>query len=125
VEDNPQVLRSTVYTLAAAGFEVLEASDGDRALELLGHTSRDIDLLCIDGVIPGASSAEVIEHARGVRPDLGIVVCSGYVEEELLRRGIRAGEFACVRKPFTMAELLECVRAELGLPENESGLASE
>jgi signal transduction histidine kinase/ActR/RegA family two-component response regulator len=114
VEDNAAVRASTVKILERAGFSVLSAGDGDRALELVNDTRLSFDLLCIDGVLPGARTATVIERARVVRPAMAIVVCSGYVDAELLRRGIQAGEYACVRKPYTAAQLLDCVRAELG-----------
>ena len=121
VEDDPGVRASIVQLLRDAGFAVEQAADGTSAIGLLCDPSHAIDLLFIDAVIPGASSAEVIETARTRRAGIGIIVCSGYVEEELLRRGIRTGEIACVRKPFTSAELLGTVRLELGL---ESASAS-
>ena len=100
--------------LERAGFALLSAADGDRALQLVEDARLAFDLLCIDGVLPCARTATVIERARSVRPSMAIVICSGYVDEELLRRGIQAGEYACVRKPYTAAQLLECVRSELG-----------
>jgi len=106
VEDNPVVLASAVKILKAAHFEVLEAADGQRALELVLDSEIVIDVLCIDGIIPGVGSHEVIQATRTHRPATRIVVCSGYVEEELIRRGIRTYELAFVQKPFSAASLL-------------------
>jgi signal transduction histidine kinase/ActR/RegA family two-component response regulator len=113
VEDNAAVRAATVKMLERAGFQVLSAGDGDRALALVEDARLGFDLLCIDGVLPGARTATVIERARSVRPSMAIVVCSGYVDEDLLRRGIQAGEYACVRKPYTAAQLVESVRRAL------------
>jgi CheY-like chemotaxis protein/GNAT superfamily N-acetyltransferase len=115
VEDNPDVLATTTRILRAAGFDVVQAEDGDRALDLVDAPHTELDLLCIDGVIPGAPSARVIERVRARRPSTPVIVCSGYVDEELLHRGIRTGEIACVRKPYTSEQLLDCVRSELGI----------
>lgn len=116
VEDNPAVLASTTRILEHAGFSVIQANDGDAALRVVGDAAQRVDLLCIDGVIPGTSTAKVIEQCREQRTQIPVIVCSGYVDEELLRRGIQTGAYACVRKPFTAAQLVECVRAELGMP---------
>jgi CheY-like chemotaxis protein len=115
VEDNAAVRVSTMKMLERAGFSVLWAEDGDRALQIVEDPRVSFDLLCIDAVLPGAPTATVIARARAVRPSIAIVVCSGYIDEDLLSRGIQAGEYACVRKPYTTAQLLECVRTELGI----------
>jgi signal transduction histidine kinase/ActR/RegA family two-component response regulator len=117
VEDNPEVLATTSETLRSAGFKVFEADNGDTAMSLLETGSEAIDLLCIDGVIPGASSSAVIAKVQDDHPDSRIVICSGYVEEELVLRGIETGEFAYVRKPFLKTELLGCIQEELGLQQ--------
>lgn len=113
VEDNPDVLRSTSETLKLAGYRVLEAIDGDTALEIINSKESAFDLMCIDGVIPGASSAKVIQHVQTHYPDIKIVVCSGYIEEELILRGIRTGDLAYVRKPYLIDDLLGCISSQL------------
>lgn len=113
VEDNPDVLKVTAKTIENAGYAVSRAADGDAALKLIKNSSTQFDLLCIDGVIPGTSSAKVIEFVQQNHPDMRIVVCSGYIEEELLRRGIRTGGLAYVKKPYLSSELLGRIRDEL------------
>jgi signal transduction histidine kinase/CheY-like chemotaxis protein len=113
VEDDRNVRAAIVASLSRAGFIVHEAGDGHTALELLSDDRVALDLLCVDGVIPGVGAQTLIEKARARVPALGVVVCSGYVDEELLRRGIQTGKIACVRKPFTPQELLDCIGAQL------------
>ena len=115
VEDNEEVLASTSETLRHAGFTVLEAPNGDVAMALINGDSDRFDLMCIDGVIPGISSARVIESVQGKYPDIPIVVCSGYIEEDLVIRGIRTGDLAYVKKPYLRHELLGCIGKELNL----------
>jgi DNA-binding response OmpR family regulator len=104
------VRASIARTLQAEGVLARLASDGDGAIAALEDAAFVCDLMCIDGVIPGAGSAQVIARACAKTPRPAILVCSGYVEEELVRRGVQAGEYALLRKPFSPAELLEQVR---------------
>ena len=120
VEDNPDVLKTTSDTLSQAGFKVLRATDGDAALSIINDADWSIDLLCIYGIIPGASSAEVIQYVQKQYPAIKIVVCSGYIEEELILRGIRTGDLAYVRKPYLIDELLDSINEQLALTRSSS-----
>lgn len=120
VEDNPDVLKTTSDTLTQAGFKVLRATDGDAALSIINDADLSIDLLCIDGIIPGASSAEVIQYVQKQYPAIKIIVCSGYIEEKLILRGIRTGDLAYVRKPYLIDELLDSINVQLALTRSSS-----
>jgi signal transduction histidine kinase/ActR/RegA family two-component response regulator len=113
VDDQLPVLATITACLELAGFRVIAASDGDAAMKLVEDTAVSFDLLCIDGVIPGASSAAIIARLRQVRPGIEVVLCSGYVDEELLLRGIQVGELTCVRKPFRPTDLVAAILKRL------------
>ncbi len=113
VEDNPDVLSTSSDTLARNGHQITTATNGDEALKLVLDPTFEFDLLCIDGVIPGVSSGEIISQVQLIRPTTGIVVCSGYIEEELVLRGIRAGELAYIGKPYTSEDFLKTINQEL------------
>lgn len=120
VEDNEQVLATAARTLRSAGFNVITAGNGDEALAVIADADRPFDLMCIDGVIPGASSALVIQRLQSRRPGVPIIVSSGYIEEELVLRGIRTGDLAYLRKPYRGAELVTVIRALLaGVPAGD------
>jgi signal transduction histidine kinase/ActR/RegA family two-component response regulator len=108
VEDRADVRTTIVRTLTAHGFDVSEAGDGTTAVRLLS-TGPDYALMCIDGVMPGMSTAAVIERAEHLTPAMRVLVCSGYVREDLLRRGVEAGRYAFLAKPFTAEQLLASV----------------
>lgn len=109
VDDQLPVLATITACLELAGFRIIGASDGDTAMKMVEDKTVQFDLLCIDGVIPGASSAAIIARLRELRPNTEVVLCSGYVDEELLLRGIQVGELTCVRKPFRPAELVAAI----------------
>ena len=108
VEDRPDVRASMARILSHHGFAVSETADGDGALRLLSDGER-FALMCIDGVMPGLETATVIERARTLAPDMPVLVCSGHVQEELLRRGVSTGRYAFLSKPFSAQQLLASV----------------
>jgi signal transduction histidine kinase/CheY-like chemotaxis protein len=108
VEDRADVRANIVRTLTAHGFEVDEAADGSAAIALL-EQRRHYSVMCIDGVMPGMSTADVLTRAGELAPAMAILVCSGYVREDLLHRGVEAGRYAFLAKPFTAQQLLGSV----------------
>lgn len=113
VEDRPDVRASMARTLSHHGFDVSETSDGDSALRMLSD-GKTYALMCIDGVMPGLETAAVIERARDLAPSMPVLVCSGHVQEELLRRGIATGRYAFLSKPFSAQQLMASVAQVLG-----------
>jgi len=106
-EDDPGVRSSLVRVLDAAGFRVFESPDAATAITLLERVGAEIDVLCTDGIMPGGGTRELIERYLSCRPAGKVIVCSGYVKEELLRREIDAGALAYLAKPFPPSELVE------------------
>jgi DNA-binding NtrC family response regulator len=99
--------------LSHYGFSVSETSNGDAALRKLSD-GETFALMCIDGVMAGLQTATVIERAKEVAPSMPVLVCSGHVQEELLRRGISTGRYAFLAKPFSAQQLLASVMHVLG-----------
>jgi signal transduction histidine kinase/ActR/RegA family two-component response regulator len=113
VEDRADVRSSMSRILSHHGFDVIETSDGDGALRRLAE-DQPFALMCIDGVMPGLETATVIERARELAPAMPVLVCSGHVQEELLRRGIATGRYAFLSKPYSSQQLLTSVTQVLG-----------
>ncbi|HEY2404603.1 MAG TPA: ATP-binding protein [Polyangiaceae bacterium] len=115
VEDRDEVRATMVRTFAQQGFLTMQAANGDQALELLAH-KNDFALLCIDGLMPGTPTGVVIERAERLAPAMRVLLCSGYLPEELLRRGVSAGKYAFLQKPFSGVELLAAAEQVLRVP---------
>jgi signal transduction histidine kinase len=106
-EDDPEVRRTIVRVLSSAGYRVLESADATSAMALLDQRGAEVDLLCTDGIMPGGGTRQLIDRYLSCRPDGRVIVCSGYVQEELLRRDLDAGVHAYLPKPFHASELIE------------------
>jgi CheY-like chemotaxis protein len=101
VDDEELVRQSTADMLGEMGFEVLEAGSAEEALQAV-RAGAPLDLLVTDHLMPGMSGAELARQARALRPDLPVLIVSGYAELE----GI-APDLPRLVKPFRVAELAE------------------
>jgi CheY-like chemotaxis protein len=113
VEDDQELRRVAFEMLNDLGYRVLTAEDGASALAIVAGEER-IDVLFSDMVLPrGMNGAELARRARVRRPDLKIVLTSGYSEEALLRQGaIRQGQ-QIVGKPYRLAQVAQALRSIL------------
>jgi DNA-binding NarL/FixJ family response regulator len=59
--------------------------------------------------MPGVPLADVLAELRSTRPELPVLLCSGYVEEDLVRRDIEAGRGAFLQKPYSMEALVAAI----------------
>jgi CheY-like chemotaxis protein len=109
VEDEEVVRRLVRQVLEQAGYAVVEAADGARAVELA--ESRQVDLLLTDLTMPGLTGREVAERLRGTHPELKVIYMSGYADGEALEQGVEVLE-----KPFTFDVLTEKVGRVLETP---------
>ena len=114
-EDDDNVRSSIVRVLGTAGFRVFESSDAAGAIQLLERVASEVDVLCTDGIMPGGGTRELIDRYLARRPQGKVILCSGYVKEELLRRRIDAGALAYLAKPFSPNELVDRIHGLLGL----------
>lgn len=111
LEDDPLAHDLIVFSLERGGFEVLDASDGTAAVRLLEEAGPSIDILCTDAVFPGSTLTQVIEAFKAASPHGRVVICSGYVREEIAIHGAEAGIYDFLAKPFTGRELVEKIES--------------
>ncbi len=105
VEDDANIREVTAELLRDAGLRVLAAPNGPAALELLRGPQR-VDLLFSDVVMPGgATGVDLARAAHELRPDLRVLLTSGYSGSALSLYGAE-GEYQLLAKPYTRAVLL-------------------
>jgi PAS domain S-box-containing protein len=119
VEDDPQVLAVTVAVLTELGYQVATAPNAQVALERL-EADEVVDLLFSDVVMPGGcNGVELAKRAKVLRPDLKVLLSSGYVGEAV---SLAAESFELIDKPYERATLAQRL-AQL-LSEGGSGSGS-
>lgn len=110
-EDDDAVRGGLEHALRRAGHRVVSAADAQAAMGVLDSHAGEIDVLCTDAIMPGGGTHHLIDRYRALHPAGHVIVCSGYVEEELLRRQIDAGALAYLPKPFAPATLVARIAA--------------
>ena len=109
-EDDPNVLNLISESLAAHGFEVVVAQNGDAALEKIQNREHPIQILITDVVMPGISGRSLALRAAESIPDLKVLFMSGYTEEVIQHHGISSSNVAFIQKPFAPGDLVRKVR---------------
>jgi signal transduction histidine kinase/CheY-like chemotaxis protein len=115
VDDDVLIADSTVALLEDLGHEVTEVHSAEAALRLL-EEGLPADLLITDHAMPGMTGAELAREVRRQRPELPILLATGFAELE----GAEVAEVSRLAKPYTQAELANEI-ARL-LPQNGSPL---
>jgi PAS domain S-box-containing protein len=116
VDDEKSLRKLGKRVLAAAGYRVLEASDGAMALRVAAEEVGEIDLVLTDVEMPTLGGRGMVEELHELSPGLRVLFMSGYTDNEILRRGIRTSETDFLQKPFTAEALCAAVRAALSKP---------
>jgi CheY-like chemotaxis protein len=83
VADDDRIVREvTAQMIERAGFNVVTTTNGDEALEIFRRRSSEVLAVVLDLVMPGRSGEDVLAEIHGVRPDVPVLMCSGYSKLE-------------------------------------------
>ncbi|WP_168464459.1 ATP-binding protein [Wolbachia endosymbiont of Ctenocephalides felis wCfeT] len=114
IEDEDSVREFTTKALKRKGFNVIEASVGSRALEIISKKSQHIDIIITDVIMPEFSGPEIVKKALVLRPNVNVIFISGYTEDAFLKNDdINIADFHFLPKPFTLNELGNKVQSVL------------
>ena len=115
-EDQPEVSAIACAVLERYGYRVLEASNGDQALQILRTHQGPIHLLLSDVVMPSMSGPELARLVQLKQPGIRVLYASGYTDDAIVRHGVLDPGVAFLQKPFTPTALLRKVREVLDAP---------
>lgn len=112
-EDNAQIRKLIKFALERSGYRVIEAVDGEDAVEKFKGNREEIRLLISDIVMPRKDGKEAYDELLKMNPSLKALFISGYAEE-VIRGKVAPGEdFTLISKPFSFRYLLKRVREML------------
>ncbi|WP_284615934.1 hybrid sensor histidine kinase/response regulator [Aquabacterium humicola] len=115
VDDEEPLVRLAEELLTRLGYVPTGFTDARAALEALQAAPQRFDLLLSDEAMPGLTGTELARRARALRPDLPIVMCSGYVTPALQQRARAIGVQTLLAKPLAHADIARALAAALGL----------
>ncbi|GAB6035756.1 sigma-54 dependent transcriptional regulator [Fundidesulfovibrio butyratiphilus] len=107
-DDDPHIQEVLEVRLASAGYEVIIATDGREALDILGHTA--VDLVISDIRMPGLDGLSLQARLEKIAPNLPIIFLTAYGSIQDAVQAIKSGAVDYLTKPFDGRELLEKVR---------------
>jgi DNA-binding NtrC family response regulator len=108
VDDEASVREFLERALQTAAYDVVVASDGAKALELVDRRGP-FDGFVVDVVMPGMSGSELGQALRRVDPDAKILYCTGFSDKLFGEKTTLGAQEAFVEKPLTINGLLEAV----------------
>jgi CheY-like chemotaxis protein len=113
IEDEAVVRSLIVEVLGDLGYQAIEAADGPSGLAIL-MGPRKIDLLVTDIGLPGLNGRQVADAARVHRPELKVLLMTGYAENALAVANMLDAGMALITKPFAIEDLTERLREMMG-----------
>jgi PAS domain S-box-containing protein len=113
VDDESSILQMSRQMLKTMGFSVLTASDGRSALDVYRDAAEPIDLVLLDRTMPHMDGDETFRELVRLRPDLRVVMTSGYSEQSVAGLVDGPGLAGFLQKPYRFDELRAAVRRAL------------
>ena len=114
IEDEELLRDSSVKILKKFGYNVLEASSGEKGVTLCQEYNKQVDLLVSDIMLPGAlNGKEASVEIQKIFPDIKVIFMSGYTENIIAHEGILDKDVIFLQKPFEINNFLETIRRVL------------
>jgi PAS domain S-box-containing protein len=106
-DDDEAVRRLCLGFFKRLQVSVLGAADGEQALTILDERRDEVDFVLLDLTMPRMDGVTAFRRMRTIRPDLRVVLTSGYDEQEALQRFAGEGLAGFLQKPFSLSELTD------------------
>ncbi|MDD2336747.1 MAG: PhnD/SsuA/transferrin family substrate-binding protein [Geobacteraceae bacterium] len=105
VDDEDDVRNLCMEIVEYLGFQAIGAADGNEALRIFREQASEIDLVILDMTMPNMDGASAFHGLRRIRPDVKVIISSGYSEKDVSSHftGDRPSDF--IQKPFKVEEL--------------------
>jgi two-component system cell cycle sensor histidine kinase/response regulator CckA len=116
VDDEVKMRAILSLWLTRHGFSVLEAECGEAALRICKESDEPIHLLLVDVVMPGMSGVELAPQVMALRPDIKVILMSGYRDDQIFLNAALNPNMPFFHKPFTFEALIEKVQELLTPP---------
>ncbi len=105
VDDDDYILQAVYVALESYGYSVLLANSGALAIRIFEERSDQIDLVLLDMLMPGMSGEETYRALRAIRPDVKVLLSTGFAPDEAAQRFTEEGLVGFLRKPYDPDQL--------------------
>jgi len=113
VVDDEEALRYLLSTeLAAEGYEVETAGDGDEAIEAIKQ--KDYDVVLLDIKMPRVDGFEVLKFIKQNKPEIKVIMLTAYADVKNAIEALKLGASDFVSKPYDLEDILTSINRALG-----------
>jgi two-component system cell cycle sensor histidine kinase/response regulator CckA len=105
VDDEKAVRDFTVRRLNGLGYDTITAADGEQGVRTFRERLNDIDLVILDFAMPRMNGVEAFDELIRITPDVKVILCSGYAQDEVIKSFPRRHDAAVLHKPYTIEDL--------------------
>jgi CheY-like chemotaxis protein len=113
IDDEALIVALAKRMLTDAGYRVVTSPEPFQALEVFKQLKDQVDLVILDFTLPIMDGSEVFDELRKLRPDVAVMLSSGFAEQEKVRAMLTQGLRGFLPKPYTQEKLLLQVRSTL------------
>jgi len=110
VDDETSLLETGQELLSLAGYDILTASSGEEALDVLLEKRGEIELIIMDVMMPGMGGGKCLQEVLKTYPDMKVIMASGFIEDKKKKEIMDSGATAFIRKPYRIDELNQKIR---------------
>lgn len=125
VDDEELVREIAIEMTRQLGFDVIGVEDGQAAVELIEQSNDEIACVLLDLTMPRMDGEQAFKALCRVRPNLPIILCSGFDESDATPRFSGMGLAGFIQKPFSMSRLRGALRTAVDSNSGEPGLPVE
>ena len=105
VDDEETILEVCATMLKRLGYQVLEAIDGQRAIDIFEKEKDAIDLVLLDMRMPGMNGATVYDRLIGMQPNVKVILFSGFFENKHIRKILENANVDLIQKPVRLKQM--------------------
>ncbi len=113
VDDEEMILDVGREMLTRLGYRILVANDGEQAIEAVLQRTTGIDLVILDMIMPGIDGGQTFDRIREIRPELPVVLSSGYSINGQATKILERGCKGFIQKPFSLFDISKTIRKVL------------
>lgn len=113
VDDEEKIVEMFIGLLEHLGYTVEGRTDSRQALELVRRDPRAFDLVISDQTMPGLTGVELVRALREIRPELPVIVCTGFSEQMTAEEARGEGIQGFIMKPFSLKDIAHLMRRVL------------
>jgi CheY-like chemotaxis protein len=121
VDDEPSLRTLAKAGLSQLGYDVVAVASGEQALEILKRGDPVVNVVVLDLGMPGLSGDKVLRAIRGFRPQLPVIIVSGFATTQSQSSWVAAGAVGFLAKPYRIQDLAAKLREALDRVAKNAG----